>query len=74
MAEQLRSAGLTAEFGGLKADVNVIGEGVVSLGSIRPEVAAGLAGLLGAGLVMEMLAQWDSAEQTDLAGADPSAE
>jgi hypothetical protein len=74
LAEQLRSAGLTAEFGGLKADVNVIGQGVVSLGTVRPEVAVRLAGLLGAGLVVEMLAQLDSAEQTDPARANPTAE
>lgn len=54
LAEQLLSAGLAPEFPGLNADVNVIGEGVVVLGAIRPEAAEALTRLLAAGIAAEM--------------------
>ncbi|WNI18075.1 hypothetical protein [Actinacidiphila sp. ITFR-21] len=73
LAEQLRTAGLADEFAGLRADVNVIGQGVVNLGAVRPEVALRLVGLLGAGLVMEMLVQWASEDQSDPARENPAA-
>lgn len=54
LAEQLRSVGLAPEFPGLKADVTVVGEGVVCLGTIRPDAAEALARLLAAGIAAEM--------------------
>ena len=54
VAEMLRALGLEADFPGLKADVNVFGDGVVTLGAVRPEAARLLADLLTTGLTAEM--------------------
>ncbi|MFP8883530.1 hypothetical protein ACLIYO_05815 [Streptomyces mangrovi] len=57
LATVLRALGLDSDFPGLKADVNVTGDGVVSLGTIRPDVAKLLASLLVVGLTTEMANQ-----------------
>ncbi|MGW0755362.1 hypothetical protein ACWD1Y_02495 [Streptomyces sp. NPDC002814] len=50
MAEQLTVLGLDSDFPGLAADVNVFGDGLVRLGTIRPEAALLLAELITSGL------------------------
>ncbi|MET8808471.1 hypothetical protein [Streptomyces sp. NPDC004546] len=50
LAEQLAALGLEADFPGLTADVNVRGDGLVRLGTVRPEAALLLARLIRAGL------------------------
>jgi hypothetical protein len=55
LAEELRVVGLDSDFPGLKADVNILGDGVVCLGSVRPEAAELLARLLTAGMAVEMV-------------------
>ncbi|MFI1173278.1 hypothetical protein [Streptomyces melanogenes] len=62
MAEQLAGLGLDTDFPGLKADVNVRGEGLVSLGAIRPEAAELLAELTTVGLSVKMAADAKSAD------------
>jgi hypothetical protein len=57
LAEQLRFAGAESEFPGLKADVNVFGDGLVCLGVVRPDAANLLASLITTGLAMEMAQQ-----------------
>ncbi|MGW0820965.1 hypothetical protein [Streptomyces sp. NPDC002845] len=47
---------MESDFPGLSADVNVFGDGLVRLGSIRPEAAALLAELIAAGLAAETVA------------------
>ena len=54
LAGQLAVLGLESDFPGLSADVNVFGDGLVSLGSIRPEAAVLLAELIALGLAAEM--------------------
>ncbi|MCF3960366.1 hypothetical protein [Streptomyces fuscigenes] len=54
LADQLRAAGLSSDFLGLKADVSVFGDGLVCLGPIRPAAAELLARLPASGLAMEM--------------------
>lgn len=54
LARQLAALGLESDFPGLIADVNVFGDGLVSLGSIRPEAAVLLAELIASGLAAEM--------------------
>jgi hypothetical protein len=71
LAEQLRFAGLAAEFPGLQADVNVSGEGLVRLGAIRPATAVRLAGLLAAGLAADLMGQLTREARSDAAEADP---
>jgi hypothetical protein len=44
---------LESDFPGLKADVNVFGDGLVCLGPIRPEAALLLAELIASGLAAE---------------------
>ncbi|MEU2867170.1 hypothetical protein ACIQWL_55805 [Streptomyces mirabilis] len=51
----LADLGLESDFPGLSADVNVLGEGLVGLGTIRPEAALLLAELITSGLAAEML-------------------
>lgn len=53
LAEQLTALGLESDFPGLTADVNVSGDGLVRLGSIRPEAALMLAELITSGLTAE---------------------
>ncbi|MEW1998557.1 hypothetical protein ACFWFH_13580 [Streptomyces coelicoflavus] len=54
LADQLVLLGLDSDFPGLVADVNVAGDGLVHLGSVRPEAADLLAGLIAAGLQAEL--------------------
>ncbi|MGP4111976.1 hypothetical protein ACTWP5_13800 [Streptomyces sp. 4N509B] len=61
LAEQLRALDVGHLFAGLKADVNVNGDGIVHLGQIRPATAQLLATLIVQGLTMEVL----SRETTD---------
>ncbi|MQY34752.1 hypothetical protein SRB17_27220 [Streptomyces sp. RB17] len=49
LAGQLAALGLEADFPGLAADVNVRGDGLVRLGTVRPEAALLLARLIQAG-------------------------
>ncbi len=57
LAEKLRAVGLESDFPGLRADVNVVGEGMVSLGEVRPEAVQYLVGMLVTGLALEMAEQ-----------------
>ncbi|QHA07806.1 hypothetical protein GQF42_34935 [Streptomyces broussonetiae] len=50
LADQLVLLGLDSDFPGLVADVNVFGDGLVQLGTVRPEAAELLAKLITAGL------------------------
>ncbi|MFE9337284.1 hypothetical protein [Streptomyces sp. NPDC007063] len=59
LAEVLRAVGLDVDLPGLKADVNVFGDGVVTLGTVRPDAARLLADLLTTGLTAEMACQED---------------
>jgi hypothetical protein len=54
LAEVLRALGLDSDFPGLKADVNVNGDGIVCLGSVRPEAVKLLAAALTEGLLREI--------------------
>ncbi|GAA2071391.1 hypothetical protein GCM10009801_22980 [Streptomyces albiaxialis] len=54
LAELLRELGLEADFPGLKADVNVFGDGIVCLGQVRPAAVEMLARVLANGLAAEM--------------------
>lgn len=54
LAEQLRALGLGDDLFGLRADVNVNGEGVVCLGDVRPEAVERLTDALTRGLALEM--------------------
>ncbi|MGV9313418.1 hypothetical protein ACWDR0_14660 [Streptomyces sp. NPDC003691] len=54
LADRLRALGLDSDFPGLKADVNVDGDGLVCLGQIRPEAAQFLAQALVTGLALEL--------------------
>ncbi|MET8956439.1 hypothetical protein [Streptomyces sp. NPDC004533] len=54
LADQLVLLGLDSDFPGLVADVNVFGDGLVQLGTVRPEAAELLAQLITAGLDAEM--------------------
>jgi hypothetical protein len=53
LADQLVLLGLDSDFPGLVADVNVFGDGLVQLGTVRPEAAELLAALIAAGLAAE---------------------
>ncbi|MGQ4399056.1 hypothetical protein ACN6K4_002542 [Streptomyces hayashii] len=53
LADQLVLLGLDSDFPGLVADVNVFGDGLVQLGTVRPEAAEVLARLIAAGLETE---------------------
>ncbi|MGW3680647.1 hypothetical protein [Streptomyces prasinus] len=54
LAAQLTALGLEPDFPGLTADVNVSGDGLVRLGTVRPEAALLLAELIVSGLAAEM--------------------
>ncbi|MFC8131578.1 hypothetical protein [Streptomyces sp. NPDC057302] len=54
LASQLTDLGLESDFPGLAADVNVFGDGLVRLGTIRPEAAQLLAELIAVGLAAEV--------------------
>jgi hypothetical protein len=60
VAEQLTLAGLTDGFPSLRADVNILGDGVVTLGKVLPETALRLSALLAAGLLAEQLDEHQS--------------
>jgi hypothetical protein len=60
LAEQLTALGMEADFPGLRADVNVFGDGLVCLGSVRPEAAGLLAELISSSLAVEMAAEADA--------------
>ncbi|MFD0439149.1 hypothetical protein [Streptomyces chartreusis] len=53
LADQLVLLGLDSDFPGLVSDVNVFGDGLVQLGTVRPEAAELLAKLIAAGLAAE---------------------
>jgi hypothetical protein len=55
LAAQLTLAALAEGFTSLRADVNVLGDGVVTLGKVLPETALSLSELLAAGLLAEQL-------------------
>ncbi|MFF3413426.1 hypothetical protein ACFYW9_01845 [Streptomyces sp. NPDC002698] len=57
LATQLTAVGLESDFPGLTADVNVSGDGLVSLGIVRPEAALILAEVIASGLAAEMPTQ-----------------
>jgi hypothetical protein len=54
LAAQLTALGLESDFPGLTVDVNISGDGLVRLGTIRPEAARVLADLIVSGLAAEM--------------------
>ncbi|MFH8365578.1 hypothetical protein [Streptomyces sp. NPDC018031] len=54
LAGQLQALGLDADFPGLRADVNINGDGIVCLGAVRPEAVQLLVRLLETGLTAEM--------------------
>lgn len=54
LAEALRALGLETDLPGLRADVNVRGDGIVCLGEVRPAAAELLTRALTAGLSVEM--------------------
>ncbi|GGN77517.1 hypothetical protein GCM10011579_059830 [Streptomyces albiflavescens] len=63
LAVQLIDLGLEPDFPGLTADVNVAGDGLVRLGTIRPEAALMLAELIVAGFAAEMAMHADALPQ-----------
>ncbi|GGY88504.1 hypothetical protein [Streptomyces poonensis] len=54
LAAQLTTLALEPDFPGLTADVNVSGDGLVRLGTVRPEAALLLAELIVSGLAAEL--------------------
>jgi hypothetical protein len=60
LAEQLVLADLADGFAALRADVNILGDGVVSLGKILPETALRFSTLLAAGVLAEKLDEWST--------------
>lgn len=62
LAEQLALADLADGFPALRADVNILGDGVVSLGEIPPETALRLSAPLAVGLLAEKLDEWGTTE------------
>ncbi|RCG23803.1 hypothetical protein DQ392_03705 [Streptomyces reniochalinae] len=70
LAEMLRAVGLEVDLPGLKADVNVFGDGVVNLGAVRPDAARLLADMLTSGLMAEMA--WREDGRPGLGGAADS--
>ncbi|MEU1710635.1 hypothetical protein ABZ478_35845 [Streptomyces sp. NPDC005706] len=54
MADQLVLLGPDSDFPGMVADVNLVGDGLVQLGTVRPEAAELLAALIAAGLRAEL--------------------
>ncbi|MER6417016.1 hypothetical protein [Streptomyces humidus] len=71
LADQLVLLGLDSDFSGLVADVNVFGDGLVQLGTVRPEAAEVLARLIAAGLESE--SHGITADQSRSAGRGASA-
>ncbi|WUH90871.1 hypothetical protein OG900_12700 [Streptomyces sp. NBC_00433] len=60
LAEQLALADLADGFETLRADVNILGDGVVSLGKVLPETALRLSALLAVGLLAEKMDEWSA--------------
>ncbi|MFD7403571.1 hypothetical protein ACFV7R_13070 [Streptomyces sp. NPDC059866] len=60
LAVQLTALRLESDFPGLTADVNVLGDGLVRLGTIRPEAALMLAELIMSGLAAETAMSTDA--------------
>ncbi|MFG1812097.1 hypothetical protein [Streptomyces sp. NPDC049040] len=58
LAHQLVLADLADGFAALRADVNILGDGVVTLGKVLPETALRLSTLLAVGLLAEKLDEW----------------
>nr|WP_171904306.1 hypothetical protein [Streptomyces abyssalis] len=54
LADALRALGLETDLPGLRADVNVRGDGIVCLGKVRPSAAELLTRALTAGLSVDM--------------------
>jgi hypothetical protein len=71
LAEQLVLADLADGFASLRADVNILGDGVVSLGKILPETALRLSALLAAGLLAEWLDERTEEDAAAAATANP---
>ncbi|MFK0160252.1 hypothetical protein ACIQVK_50375 [Streptomyces sp. NPDC090493] len=72
LAEQLTALGLESDFPGLAADVNVSGDGLVRLGSMRPEAALMLAELIVSGLAAERATHADAAREGTVAACRTS--
>jgi hypothetical protein len=64
LAEQLTLAALSEGFPSLRADVNILGDGVVTLGKALPETALRLSALLAAGLLAEQLGEHSTEHTT----------
>lgn len=60
LAAQLALADLADGFASLRADVNILGDGVVSLGKVPPETALRLSALLAVGLLAERMDEWSA--------------
>ncbi|MEU2617557.1 hypothetical protein ABZ642_05220 [Streptomyces sp. NPDC007157] len=74
LAEHLTALGMESDFPGLAADVNVSGDGLVRLGSIRPEAALMLAELILSGLTAETATHADATGKGTMAARrSPSA-
>jgi hypothetical protein len=54
LAARLEDAGLTEDFGGLRADVSVSGQGLVCVGTLHAQAVRTLAVLLSRGLCAEL--------------------
>ncbi|MGC5365498.1 hypothetical protein ACPXCE_28140 [Streptomyces sp. DT24] len=72
LAEQLIVADLADGFPSLRADVNVLGDGVVVLGQVLPKTALRLSALLAAGLLAEQLDEHPGEDATSVPGFFPS--
>lgn len=70
LAEQLQVLDVGHVFAGLRADVNVNGDGVVQLGEVRPAAAQLLARLITNGLTVEALRRHSPAEQDEPTAGD----
>ncbi|MBQ1092062.1 hypothetical protein [Streptomyces sp. B93] len=76
LAAELTALGLESDFPDLKADVNVSGDGLVDLGTVRPEAARLLAELIVSGLTAEMAMgtdAWVAEAGTGITRRNPSA-
>jgi len=67
LAGQLVEAGLAQEFGGLRPDVSVRGDGLVCIGPISTEAANRLTVLIGRGLCVEYERLLDRVEDSSAA-------
>ena len=67
LAAQLVRAGLSEDFGGLRADVSAYGDGLVCLGPVGADVAETLAVLLARGLCAELEIEQSRADESSAA-------